>query len=224
MSRAIHKMRSRSPIKIVGSVAGNVFSTDQSTHALGNIDVGSASGDKNIILGITWSDDGTKTITAFTVGGVSLTEKATVNSGGAERVGSAIWAGDISSINGSQAISVTFNAATKSSGVSGVVVTSQQSLTPTMSDTDSNTSSAQLTITSLAAPIGGIVFACANTASRTGGATYGSLTERADLQSGGGSVDHRHSAAWDLGKRTAANETVDHSSGTQRSAAGAGFR
>ncbi len=212
------------PVTIVGTATNNVFSTDQPTHALGNIDVGSASGDKNIILGLTWSDADTRTVSAFTVGGVSLTERATVNSGGTEKIGAAIWTGDISSIAGSQAISVTFSGNCSASGVSGAAISGLQSLIPTMSDTDSNTSSAQLIITSLAAPASGIVFACAGTAARTAGATYGSLTERSDLPSDGGSPDHRHSAAWDLGVHTAANETIDHSSGTERSAAGAGFR
>lgn len=214
------------PIEIVGSVSGNISTVEGTTHALGNIDVGPASSDKNIILGITVVDQTSSTITAFTVGGVSLTQKLTVISLGAEPALAAIWVGDISSISGSQAISVTFAAGTESVGVSGVAVSGLRSLDPTMSDTDATESASQLTITSLAANAGGIAIACGGSSVHDATSTWSALTERADVQTGGDSInDHTHTAAWDLGVRSAANETIDFTgAGGDIAAAGAGFR
>ena len=210
-------------VAIVGSVAGNVNTTNTTTHALGNIDVGVSSGDKNIILGITWSDDDARTISSFTVGGVSLSEKVDVALVATEDLAAAIWAGDISSISGSQAISVTFSAAVQSSGVSGVAVTGLQSLTPTMTDTDTVTSTSLATLTALAAPGGGIAFACATGHQRLNAADWTTITEQADLQTGPDAVDHRHTVAWDLGARSASDATVDFTVG-DTAAVGAGFR
>ncbi len=211
-------------IKIVGSVAGNVSTTDAQVHSLGNINVGSSDSDKNAILTVSWFDAGGRTIITFTIGGVSLTEKVTASAIGSNVLRSAIWAGDISSISGSQAISVTFSSDVQSSGVSGVAVSNLESLTPTMSDTDSTISGAQLTITNLAAQTGGIVVGGGASADFDATASWGSVTERSDVQTGGASGDHRHSAAWDLGRHAAANETLDFTGGDERLVVGAGFR
>ncbi len=210
-------------IVIAGSVLGNVNTTNTTTHALGNIDVGPSSSDKNIILGITWSDDDPRTISSVTVGGVSLAEKVAVALVATEDLAAAIWTGDISSISGSQAISVTFSGNVQSSGVSGVAVSVLQSLTPTMTDTDTVVGTSTATLTALAAPGGGITFACAIGDSRLNSASWTTLTERADLQTAADAEDHRHTAAWDLGARSAADATVDFTVG-DTAAAGAGFR
>ncbi len=211
-------------VVITGSVAGNVSTVDGVTHSLGNIDVGGTSSDKKVILGFSWEDGFATTISSCTVGGVSLLEKIAVGSGGGSDIGAAIWAGDISSISGSQAISVTFSAATESVGVSGVSVTGLLSLTPTMTDTDSTTASADLTLTSLAAEKGGIVFGCGGSSAEDTTVTWQSLTERAQQSTGGDAFDHMHTSAWDTGLHVAANELLDFVSGSTRSAAGAGFR
>ena len=210
-------------VQIVGSVAGLVTTTSQTTHAMGNIDVGPASGDKKIILAITWNDGSVRTISAFTVGGVSLAEQINAADPGVENQAAAIWSADIQSINGSQAISVTFSGDVLAVGVSGVAVSGLLSITADNSDGDDST--LNLTITNLAAPAGGVAIACGASSAHNTSATWGALTERADLQTGGNSADdHRHTAAWDLGLRTAVNETLDFGSGAQTAAAGAGFR
>lgn len=210
-------------VRIVGSVAGLVSSTTQMTHAMGNIDVGPASGTKKIIIAVTWNDNDPQTVSSLTVGGVSLTEQLAVADPGTEDIGAAIWSGDIASINGSQAISVILSGNVRSVGVSGVAVSGLLSITADNSDGDDST--LNLTITNLAAPAGGVAIACGASSAHNTSATWGALTERADLQTGGSdSDDHRHTAAWDLGLRTAVNETLDFGSGAQTAAAGAGFR
>lgn len=210
-------------ILIVGSVAGNVSTSANTTHALGNIDVGSASNDKKVILGITWNDGEDRSITSLTVGGVSLTEQVSAHDPGSEDEHAAVWTADISSISGSQAISVTFSADVFAVGVSGVAVSGMLSITA--DNSDDHDSTLNLIITGLAAPAGGIALACGASSDQASTATWGALTERADLQTGGDvTEDHRHTAAWDLGLRVAANETLDFTSGTTTAAAGAGFR
>ncbi len=209
-------------IEIVGSVLGNVNTTNNTTHALGNIDVGASSSDKNIILGFTWSAGDPRTISSVTVGGESLAEKIAEPFVATEDIAAAIWAGDISAVNGSQAISVTFSAATQSSGVSGVAVSGLQSLTPTMT-VGASAGAGPITLTALAAPGGGISFACNAGEQRANIIDWTTITERSDLQTGADTQDHRHSAAWDLGARSASDATADTASG-DLAAAGAGFR
>lgn len=222
MSRAIHKTRGGGGLKIVGSVLGNVNSSNQTTHSLGTVDVGPASSDKNIILGITVADDAPRTISSFTVGGVSLAEKVISRRAAALDLQAAIWAGDISSISGSQAISVTFNSQTESSGVSGVAVSGLLSLTPTMSDT-ANSGGSLITITGLAALADGIAFGVGVGEDPDNGITWGALTEKVDVQTAGGVDDHRHGLAWELGLRAAADATFN-SSASGLAVSGAGFR
>ncbi len=210
-------------VAIVGSVLGNKSTTRETVHALGSIDVGSASGDKNIILGVNWSDDTSRTISSLTVGGVGLTQRAFIETAG-DDTGAALYSGDISSISGSQAIVVTFDALTDSASVSAVAVSGLQSLVPTMTDTDSRGTAGQLVLTNLAAPGNGIAFACGACIVGTATATWGSLTERVDVQVTSPGNDHRHTAAWDLGGRGAANETLDFTSGSFLAVAGGGFR
>ena len=223
MSRGVHKMRKGLlPIVIIGSVAGNVSSVDGTTHSVGNIDVGPG-GSKNVIMGITWNDGAVVALSSMTVGGVGLTIVAQVNNAGGSKTGSAICVGDISSINGSQAISCTFAAAVDSCGASGVSITGLQSLTETMVDTDFQDGGASPVITNLAAEINGIAFAvCANNAD-TVTASWSSLTEKADIATGSGGGNHRHTSAWDLGERSAANETITWTDSDKRTAVGAGF-
>lgn len=214
---------SEDSLKIVGSVAGLVSTVTGDTHAMGNIDVGPASGDKKIILGITWADPIAFVITALTVGGVSLTEQVTVIDNGALDVNAAIFSADISSINGSQAISVTFNNPVQSVGASAIALSGLDSITADNSDSD--TASTTLTITNLAAPKGGVAFAVGSNERHDNSSTWSTLTEQADLQTGSdGSNDHRHTSAWDLGERAAANETVTWGASDTSAAVGAGFR
>lgn len=221
---AIHKMRGPVPLIIVGSVAGLVESTPSSTHAMGNIDVGAASGDKNAILGVTMSDFDSVSITEVTVGGVSLSESVTTVKTGSPDVTASIWAGDISSINGSQAIVVKTSAFSNGVGVSGVVVTGLKSLTPTMTVSATSTT-IQTTLSGLSALRRGIVIASAACEDFSKTVTWQSVTEKADLQTDSGSQDHRHTAAWDLGLRVAADELVTFTGFSENSAsAGAGFR
>ncbi len=224
MSRAIHKMRGDQRLVIVGEVLGNTSSAPSSTHSLGNIDVGGASADKNVILLISWDDTAGRVINSLTVGGVSLTQKASANSGGGEKIRTAIWVGDISSINGSKAISVTFDGGVDSVGVSGVAIAKLVSLTPEMTAGASTQSGSQMTLSNLAVSNGGIVVAVGGCENQGATATWGSLTERADVNTGSGGTDHQHTAAWDLGKRVAANETLDFTGGNNRSTVGGGFR
>ncbi len=211
MSRAIHKMRSGVRIIIVGEVLGNVSSTPGLTHSLGNIDVGPSDSDKNIILGLTYSDEVSGgDVTSFTVGGVSLSEKVIATLTAGTDIIAAIYTADISSLSGSQAISVTFNVGPDSAGVSGVVVQRLRSLTPTMSVTDTDSFSGLLTMTGLAAQPGGIAFAVGSAVDLNNIPTWGTITQRSDLKTGASGADeHRHTAAWDLGGRSAANATLD---------------
>lgn len=221
MSQAIHKMRTSPPVVIVGSVAGTVSSANGTTHSLGNIDVGSG-GKRHAIMLLTWEDPGA--ITSFTVGGVTLTERTHVDASNNQ---SGIYTADVSSISGSQAISVTFASSVDSVGVSGVSVSGLQSEVPRMSDTDSSTGAGTtLTLTALAAQPGGIAVGCANYQADGETWSWSDLSERADVATGGDAEDHRHTAAWDLGQRTAADETLTITSGGggRRSAVGAGFR
>lgn len=210
-------------VGIVGSVAGLTTSTTQTTHAMGNIDVGPTNSDKKILLAVTWSAATPRTVSSLTVGGVSLTEQLAVADPGSEDIGAAIWSGDISSVNGSQAVSVVFSGDARSAGVSAVAVLGLQSITADNSDGDDSTTS--LVITNLAAPAGGIAIACGASSAHDTSATWGTLTERADLQTDSNATDdHVHTAAWDLGLRAAANATLTFGSGSQTAAAGAGFR
>ena len=213
----------RSPIAIVGTVSGNVNTTNNTTHALGNIDVGPSSTDKNIILGFSFSNNNPRTISSATVGGVSLTERVVIALVAGEDIAAAIWNGDISSINGSQAISVTFSSGTQSSGVSGVAVSGLSSLVPASTATDSSTG-ADTTLSSLSSPGGGFTFACGAGALFNAGFTWTNLTERVDVDTGTDSQDHRHSAAWDLGGRVAQDVTIATSGSSDMAVVGAGFR
>ena len=211
------------PIAIVGTVTGTVSSADNVTYALGNIDVGDSSSDKNAIIVFSWSDVGTRTISSASVGGVALLEKVVVALSGNEELGSAIWAADISSISGSQAISVTFSTNTRSVGVSGVAVSGLKSLTPASTDTDGVTTG-DATLTALSAPGGGFTIACVAGELRANDFTWTNLTERADIQSGGDLDDHRHGASWDIGGRAAQNVVIGVAGGSDMAAVGAGFR
>ncbi len=224
MSRAIFKMRTGlTLVTIVGSVLGNTSAGDSATHALGNIDVGSPSNDKNIIIGFTYSDVTTKTIVIATVGGVVLTEDAFDFSNSVASVGAGSFSGDISSLSGLQPISITLSGATDAMGCSGIVITGLDSLTPVVADADNSTGGEQVIVENLSAPVGGVAFAVGCSIDRPSTVTWGSLTKRVDVDvvDAGG---HRHTAAWDLGLRVAADETLDFSGGNRRAVAGVGFR
>ncbi len=221
---AIHKMRGVVPLSIVGSAAGLVSTATSTTQTMGNIDVGAASADKNAIIAVTMSDDDPVTITGVTVGGVSLSESVTITYAGNPDVTAAIWAGDISSISGSQSVVVTTSGTSNGAGASGVSVSGLRSLTPTMTVSDSSTNT-NTTLTALAAPSGGFTIACGANEEPASTATWESLTEKADVQTGAGGQDHRHTAAWDLGARSAADEDLSFTGASANSAtAGASFR
>ena len=217
-------MRADVAVVVVGSVAGNVNTTNTSTHDLGTMDVDSG-GVRIAIMGISWTKGAVRTVATLTIGGESLTEVLDAASGGSEDIGAAIWIGDVSAVSGVQAIEATFSGgAAEASGITGVVLVGLQSETETMSDGDFTAASAQMTITGLASQPGGIAFACGGGSGRADAATWGTLTERSDVQTGTSAADMRHTVAWDIVARSAADETLDFAGGTTRAVVGAGFR
>lgn len=226
MSRAIHKMRgAEAPVSIVGNIAGAVSTVSGTTHNMGSFDVGVSNGGKKCILAITTKDGSNHLISSVTLGGVSMTEIVTrQQSTGPDFMNGAIWAADISSKSGSQAIVVTMAGTTDDVGVSGVSVHDMKSLTPADTATNIDSGTPTIDLLSLSGPADGIVIACAASDDRTLTASWSSMTEKADLQTGGSSSDHRHTAAWDLGFRASSTETITFSGSIHTVAAAASFR
>ncbi len=211
------------PLTIVGTIAGDVSTTPGTTHNMGSMDVGVSNGGKKCLLGITTEDDAAHDVTAVTIGGVSLSQVRDTGTSSGEYVRAEIWGGGISSINGSSAIVITTDNTVSSVAVSGVARHNLNSLTEQDGANHSGTGTVR-TLTALSGPAGGIVFAIAVTSARTDTAAWSSMTERADLQTGGGSDDHRHTSAWDLGDRASADETITFSTSTTQASSGASFR
>ncbi len=212
------------PVSIEGSISGDVNTVGGTTHTMSSFDVGLSNPGKRAILLVTVSDESTGTIDDVTVGGVSLTERATAINTQAEFVRAAIWSGNISGLSGSQAIVITTSNPTESAGVSGVSVHNLKSLIPTDSGTYQNDNSATATISALSGSTDAIVIGCGVHQNDGQTATWNNLTEKADIATGGGAEDHRHTAAWDLGERASADETISWGSSANIAAAGASFR
>lgn len=211
------------PITIEGTLIGGVSTTGGTTHSVGNIDVGASNAGKRAIVLATVSRGGTYTIDDVTVGGVSLAQQVQIVTTTGDDLRSEIWAGAIGSLSGSQAVEIVTNISTDSAGASGVAVHNMQSDTPIDSATD-EVDGTVATLAALEGPGGGIVVGVAAHEADGVSASWSSMSERADVPSGGGASDHRHTAAWDLGPRASANEVITWSGSDPNSAAAASFR
>jgi hypothetical protein len=208
------------PIAILATDAGNVINNETTPTDL-VVAIGGAEAGRHLIALVTnATNDGTSgsgIVTAITVdpaGAAIAMQKAIArdqNAGG-ETNEAGIWIADISAIAGtSVTVRIAYaTAETHSLGLSTIAITRPRSAIPTSSGSggiDSGTTTP--TGTAVSGAPGGLIVAAAMSDDRLG-AGWSGLTERADLQTGGGSHDHQHVAAWDLlpDGRAAAVETV----------------
>ncbi len=210
-------------VLIVGTLAGAVSSASGVTHSMGNINVGSTHPTKKVHVLVSSEDGNVYVVSSLTVGGVSLAKNVAIHTGGGKEMNAEIWSADISSKNGSQAVSVTFTGTVDTCGVSAVATHFMRSLTATDTATDSDTADSSSVLSSLSAQAGGITMAVGGHDENTTTASWSSMTERADVQTGSG-FDHRHTAAWDVGVRVSSNETITWGTSGALATAGASFR
>lgn len=224
MSRVIHKLGKGTilPASIAGQLVGDVDSTpNASTRTHSNINVGSANSGKIIIVALTHKNDtpGVASYNTLTLGGVNVGDGLVFNYGytGPTYYGyTEVFAASISGLTGSQAFTVIMSAVVDSSVLTAIAVDNITSATAVMYAVDllrsSDPPATTLTASGVYCPAGGIVFGAATASDRTLTASWSSLTEQADLQSGASADDHRHTAAWAIGGRAAADETLTWSS------------
>lgn len=228
MSRGIRKTRGSSGPPVVEIVGErNAVSTAVSdTHFFGNIDVGTSHATKKVHCLITSEDGNAYVVTGVTVGGIALAKKVSIHLGSVtDELNAEIWAADISSKTGDQAIQVEFGGNVDAVGCSTVATHFMESLTPVDTAVYSSDDSWAGILTDLAGPAGGIVFAVAGHASINATASWSSMTEKVDIATGpSDGFDLRHTAAWDLGERAASTETITWSLFQDNIAAGASFR
>lgn len=217
MSRAIHKMRGTRPdIELIASDYGNVGNNDDQIDFL-NISVGAQESGKILICAISHaSDSASISITAITAdqGGqnIIMTEVVKESANSSDTNDAMIYIADISAVTAST-ITIRCNATgTKSSwGLSSESYRNLISQIPTDTGTDTESTGNLVTTTTLDGQRGGVIVGCAMSDRRGNqSAIWGSLTEKADLQTGGGGHDHTHTAAFDLlpSGRSAATESV----------------
>jgi hypothetical protein len=217
-------MRGAARIAVINQLLGATNTTGNNSHSYGNIDVGALANVKHAIFVVQGRRDSNYSVNSFTVGGVGLAQRIQQNSGGTPDINSFIFAGDISSLDGSQAIVCNFSNGVNSSACSGVIVTGMESPVPvdTAQAAVGGGGTNPLTLVGLSAPANGIVLAGIGGSTGTEEVSWESLIERADVATGSGH-NLRHSAAWSLGLRLSADEDVTLV-GNNKSVVAASFR
>ncbi len=215
------------PIAILLSDLGNINSTAGTSATFASVDVGTGADRTLIVMASAEdADTTTTTLTTCTVDGNSMTLSIEIHSGGTPDMMTAIFIKKLSTETGSISIVVGASAECNSWGMSAIVVTGLNSVTPFDSESDNNPGTS-IAATGFAGPVNGIAVGAVAVDSRSETLTWGSsLTERADLQTGGNSDDHRHGAAYDLlpAGRAAATETVAWSGTNNAALSVASFR
>lgn len=217
------------PVSIAATITGDSDSTGSSTSRTHTaLDVGTSYDNKKIIGVITLNDNtAARALSTFQLGGVNLTSAVSINNNdGVEYLSAILFTGDISSLSGSQSWTVTADGNVNSSCISAAVVHDCDSLTAldTATATDGPGGlTDELSLTLTGGDADGFAIAGGGNVLRTATATFATLTERADADTGGGSSDHRHATGWDLG--AGGSETITWSStGEAQAGVGALFR
>lgn len=207
-------------IVILLSDLGNVNSTHGATATFASVAVGSSGGRTLIVMATIEDDAGSDTaeVNSCTVDGNACTRRVEVGQGASGGTAhAAVFTRALTTEIGNVDIVLGGNTTPDSWGMSFIIVTGMQSETPTDSAVGISQTSPVTTSTTLDGISGGIaigVAAHSSTATHTWGS---SLTERADVSTGGDPVpDHRHSVGYDLlpSGRSASTETV--TGGTNR--------
>ena len=213
MSRAIFKIRGSSNTVILFTDT-QVSSTPGNSVTFSNVNVGGG-GNRIIIVGVTVERNGNDNgaSTTITVGGINCPKRLQLDQNlSGDSIHSAIYSVALTSQTGNVDIVIQGTFEPKSWGMSVVILRNLSSPVPTDTATKKNEGSSSLTTTTtLEGTAGGFVVGLSNHDGRTRSQTWGNLmTEHSDLQTGGGSDDHRHSAAFDLipAGRSAANEVI----------------
>jgi hypothetical protein len=217
------------PVSIAATITGDsdsVDSTPSRTHTA--LDVGAGYSKKFIVGCITLNDNAAaRTLSTFQLGGVNLSTIVTnTNNDGAEYLRTIIFGGDISSLSGSQSWTVTASGDVNSSAISAAVLHDLNSLTPLDSDTDMDGPGGVTDelFLSLNGDADGFAIYGAGNVLRIATASFSDSTERADVDTGGGSSDHRHAVGWDLGAGYFDQQISWSSSGEAQSGVAASFR
>lgn len=218
-------------ISIVSSDLGNGDSVAGTTHTFSGVNVGTGGG-RTIIIGATCEDfnapSHTLEIDSVTIDGNAAARQAHVSIVAGTDFCAAIFSLVLTTEFGSVDIVVGTSNASDTAALSFIILNSLRSATATDTATGSvDPDSSVSTSTTLDGENGGIAFGVAAMKKIDETFTWGSsLTERADVASGGAGSDHRHGIAYDLlpSGRSASTETVTLSTSTEGVLATATFR
>jgi hypothetical protein len=217
------------PIEIIAEDVGNAV-TGVSTANFTLIAVGAEAAGKTLICALTHSSNTSAavTITSVTVdpGGAAI-PMTRVAEGLAtdetETHRAAIYVADISAIAGATVtIRVISTGTAEGFGLDAVSLRHLRSLTPTSLSQHQQASGAAITTDAVVSGLaGGFVIGCALNDITGNPATWSSLTEQDQSNTGGSGRDHARTSAWDLlpNGRAAATETVTWSTGTSDTSA-----
>ena len=205
------------PISIASSNLENIISTAGVTATFTAKPVGSGA-DRTILIAATLEDQASliTTITGITVGGTPATEVIELRrSVGSDTITAAIYALKLTAETGDVDIVVTASESSNSFALSYLILNGVQSITPTSSSSASIASGTSLASdATVSGQAGGITIGATAASIDGNSSTWGSsLTERADVATGGASTQHRHAVGYDLlpTGRAAATETVTFS-------------